>query len=474
MNVTRQPKSSHNDVILVELTKEDYQSGFEKKLKKYSKEMTVKGFRKGSVPLGMIKKMYGESILAEEINHLADHALNDFVKENSIKLLGRPMLAESQEMLDIQPNEDKSYQIQFEIGYEPSYEIKLTGKTFDKYEINVTPEMVEKELDNVFNYFTKLEDSTEPIADGDTFYFKVSNANGFDSESFATTDELTTLGREQIVGKKTGDILEVLLGDIFDNAKLNIKRYILNLKEDTDMSDEDFAGNYTLEITNVKKKQKPSELTPEQISTITRDEKKNTMEELKIQLEDDIKLQYSNLSTNYLRNDVHEYVVAETEIDLPADFLKRWIVSEKENKLDATAVEKQYSDIEKSIKWDLITSKYALDNQIKVEIDEVREDYRNRYMQYFLQSGYMPQQEQMNKFIDDAMKDQNNVRKTFESILDAKVLDKMIENIAIKPVVYTEEDFVQESKKRNEKKAAHHHDHDHGHDHDHDGHDHQH
>lgn len=465
MNITRETKSTNNDIIQIELTKDDYLAGFETKLKKYSKEMSVNGFRKGAVPIGMIKKMYGESILAEEINHLADNALNDFVKENSLKLLGRPILAESQELLDIKPNEDKAYQIKFEIGYEPSYEVNLGGKVFDKYEIKVTPAMIEKEVENVFNYFTKSEDSTEPIAEGDSIYFTISGPTEFSSESFSSTEELSDAGKKEFIGKKVGDQFEGKVSEFFNNEKLNVKKYILNLKDDADMSDEDFGGMFSIMITTVKKKTRPTELTAEQISMITRDENKNTLEELKLQLEDDIKLQYANLSTNYLRSDVYDHVVPETKIDLPSEFLKRWIVSEKENQLTAEKIEKEYDGIEKSIKWDLITSKFALDNQIKVEIEEVRNEYGNRYLQYFMQSGYTPPADQIDKFIDDAMKDQNSTRKTFESILDAKVLDKMIEGIQTKKVEFSEEDFVAESKKRSERQAkAHSHEEEHVHD----------
>ena len=111
--------------------------------------------------------MYGESILAEELNHLADQALQNFIKENNIRILGRPMLADNQEMLDIKPSEDKAYTLNFEIGYEPSYTIALDGQ-FSKYEIKMTKEMVEKEIEAVKKHFTKLEDSADPIAEGDT------------------------------------------------------------------------------------------------------------------------------------------------------------------------------------------------------------------------------------------------------------------------------------------------------------------
>lgn len=468
MNVTRETKSAQNDILKIELTKEDYGVGFEKKLKKYSKEMSVNGFRKGAVPLGMIKKMYGESILAEEINHLADHALQDFVKEHNIKLLGRPMLAEGQELLDIKPNEDKTYQINFEIGYEPDYTIAVEDYTFQKYEIQVTDEMITKELENVKLHFSKLEDSAEPIAEGDTLYYSFNNEKEIKGESFCSTDELTEAGKAILIGKKMGDKFDGKAMELFDNTKLDVKRYILNLTTTSDEIDVQLNENIGFEITNVKKKTTPETLTPEQISQITRDESKTTIEDLKASLEADIKLQYSNLAQNFLRNDVYEYVLENTKIDLPVDFLKKWVVSEKENNLTTEKVEKEFESIEKSIKWDLITSKFALENNVKVEVEEIKNEFKTRYMQYFLQSGYNPPAEQLNKFADEAMKDQKNVRKTFEQLLDTKILDGMINLVKTNAVTYSEEQFIEESKKRNEKRqATHHHDHDHDHEHDH-------
>jgi trigger factor len=451
MNVSRETKSTANDILLIELTPEDYKQGFESKLKKYSKEMTVPGFRKGMVPVGMIRKLHGQAILAEEINNLADKALNDFVKENSIKLLGNPILADDQAELELKPTEDKSYQLKFEIGYEPNFSINLAGNVYHKCEIDVTKEMVDKEIENVFAHFTKLEDSADPIEEGDTFYFDLNNANEIKADSFASTEELTEAGKTQFLGKKVGDSFEMKLSDAINNEKLNIKKYVLNLKDESTMSDEEFNGPFTVSLTNVKKKVKPAELTSEQVQQITRDESKTTTEELRIALEDDIKKQYDNLATNFLRNDVYEYVSTNTAIDLPTNFLKKWLVSDKQNNITEDAIDKDYINIEKSIKWDLITSKFALENGIKVEIEDVKNEFRNRYLGYFANSGYNPPADQLDKFVEDAMKDQNSVRKTFESVLDVKVLDKMIEGIQTKAIKYSEEQFVAESKSRSEK-----------------------
>lgn len=452
MNVTRELKAAQNDILKIELTQEDYKEGFEKKLKKYSKEANIKGFRKGAAPAGMIKKMYGESILADELNHLADQALQNFIKENNIRLLGRPMLADNNEILDLKPNENKSYVLNFEIGYEPNYTIALDGN-FTKYEIKLTEEMVGKEIENVKKHFTKLEDSADPIAEGDTIYFNFDNGSDIKGESFCSTDELSADGLKAFISKAMGDKIEGLAMELFNNEKLDVKRYILHVHESSEEIDAQIAMKMTFEITNVKKRVTPEELSSEQITQITRDESKTTMEDLKSSLEADIKKQYDELAKNFLRNDVYEHVLNNTQMELPTDFLKKWIASEEENKMSADVVEKEYENIEKSIKWDLISAKFALENNVKVEIEEVKNEFKTRYIQYFMQSGYNPPADQLDKFAEEAMKDQKSVRKTYEQLLDTKVLDGMIAQVKTSGVSFSEDQFIAESKKRNEKRA---------------------
>lgn len=451
MNVTRESKSAQNDLLKIELTPEDYKTVFEKKLKEYSKSANINGFRKGHAPMGMIKKQYGESILANELFNLADKALNDYVKENNIRLLGRPMLPQEEETLDIKPNEDKSYSLNFEIGFEPSYTIALDAE-FTNYEIQVTTEMVEKEIESVKNHFTKLEDSADPISEGDTIYFNFDNSENLKGESFCSTDELTEVGKSLFLSKKLGDKVEGLAMEIFDNAKLDVKRYILHIHDTSEDTELELDKGLSIEITNVKKKVRPETLTEEQIKQVTRDESKVNMDDLSASLKDEIKKQYDQLAKNFLRNDVYEYALENTKMELPSDFLKRWIASEEENKMTIDTVNKEYENIEKSIKWDLISSKFALDNNIKVEREELKDEYKTRYMQYFLQAGYSPQAVELDKYAEEALKDQKNVRKTYEQLLDNKVLDGMIAQVKLKTVPFSEEDFTAESKRRNAKR----------------------
>jgi trigger factor len=251
-----------------------------------------------------------------------------------------------------------------------------------------------------------------------------------------------------------GDKAEGLAMELFNNEKLDVKRYILHLQDSSEEIDAQIVKSLTIEITNVKKRVTPETLAPEQISQITKDESKTTMDDLKASLEADIKKQYDELGRNFLRNDVYEHALENTKMDLPVEFLKKWIASEEENKLDKEAVEKEFANIEKSIKWDLISAKFALEHTVKVEMEDIKNEYKTKYIQYFMQSGYNPPADQLDKFVEEAMRDQKSVRKTYEQLLDTKVLDGMIESIKTKVVSYTEDEFVAESKKRNEKRNA--------------------
>ena len=314
--------------------------------------------------------------------------------------------------------------------------------------------MMDKEIENIMKHYTKLEDSADPIAEGDTIYFNFDNGADLKGESFCSTDELTEAGIKSFVAKKMGDKIEGLAMELFNNEKVDVKRYILHIQEASEEVDTQIAKSMTFEITNVKKRVTPETLTPEEVSQVTRDESKTTMEDLKQSLEEDIKKQYDELSKNFLRNDVYEYALENTKMELPVDFLKKWIASEEENKMSPEVVEKEFVHIEKSIKWDLISAKFALENNVKVEIEEIKNEYKTRYVRYFLQSGYNPPADQLDKFVDEAMKDQKNVRKTYEQLLDTKVLDGMSSQVKTKSIAFTEDEFVAESKKRNDKHSA--------------------
>lgn len=451
MQITKESKALLNDIVKVHIQKDDYLPGFENKVKKYSKTVDVKGFRKGMVPSGMVKKMYGDGILAEEINALIDQSLDKFIKENNIKMLGRPIPSESQEQIDLKWQENKDYTFEFEIGYQPEITLDFGKHVFKKYELNFDASIVEKEMENVTKYFQKLEDTTEPIKANDTLYFKLTDGKEFTTDSFCSTNDLTEAGNAAFIGKKVGDKVEGKAFDLINNEKLDVKKFIFSLKAEDTLDEALENESLTFEITNVKTTVVPKELTSDQIKLITRDENKTTLEELKLFLGDEIKAQYVNISKNYLYTDIYKFIIEDYKMDLPMEFMKKWLVSEKDNNLTPEAVEKEMSNIEKQVKWDVVSNQFATQNEIKVEFEEIKNEFANRYYSYFAQSGYTPDSAQIEGFVKESMKDQKQVQKVYETILDEKLLSKMAEGVKTETVLMTEEEFVAESAKRNEK-----------------------
>jgi len=451
MQITKESKALLNDVVKVQIQKDDYLPGFENKVKKYSKTVDVKGFRKGMVPVGMVKKMYGDGILAEEINALIDKSLDNFIKENNIKMLGRPIPSESQEQIELKWQENKDYTFEFEIGYQPDITLNFGKHVFKKYELKFDVSIVEKEMENVTKYFQKLEDTSDPIKENDTIYFKLTDGKEYTSDSFCSTNDLTKAGSKAFIRKKAGDKVEGKVFDLINNEKLDIKKFVFNLKAEETLDPALENENLTFEITNVKTTVVPKELTADQIKLITRDENKTTLEELKLFLGDEIKAQYVNISKNYLYTDIYKYIIEDYKMDLPMEFMKKWLVSEKDNNLTPETVEKELSNIEKQVKWDVVSNQFATQNEIKVEFEEIKNEFANRYYSYFAQSGYTPDPAQIEGFVKESMKDQKQVQKVYETILDEKLLSKMAEGVKTETVLMTEEEFVTESAKRNEK-----------------------
>jgi trigger factor len=455
MQIIRENIAPQNDVLKITIETADYKSKVEQSLKKYAKNADLKGFRKGHAPFGMVKKMYGTSILADEVYKTAEESLFNYVKEQEIKILGKPIMKEDHEKLDLDIDKDHDYTLEFEIGYEGEFSIEYGKKALVKYEIDLNAVDIDKEIERVKEYFAKNEDSEGPIKEKDIVYFDIKDGEDTLTSSFATTDEMTSEGVALFLGKSKSDAITANIHNTFDSTKTNIEKYILN---DTPIETE---KDYTLSITNIKTRNIPTELSAEDIAKITNNPDKTSMEDLVEMLKDSISKQYERTAAIYLKNDTYEAVLANTEIPMPIEFLKRWL--KNENSVDEHTLTHHFDDVLKTMKWDIISNRVARENEVAVSREEIREQFANQFKDYFVQMGQMPNTDFIYDFVDkNEMNDKEKVRKTYETIFIDKVLDKMVEGAKINVQKLDEEAFKKESERRQElmnQKNEHHHDH---------------
>jgi len=455
MQIIRENVAPLNDVLKITIETADYKEKVEQSLKKYAKNADLKGFRKGHAPFGMVKKMYGTSILADEVYKSAEESLFNYVKEQDIKILGKPIMKEDHEKLDLDIDKDQNYTLEFEIGYEGDYTIGFGKEALVKYEIDLKAGDIEKEVERVKEYFAKNEDSEGPIKEKDIVYFDIKDGEDVVTSSFATTEEMTKEGVALFLGKSKSDTIAANIHKAFDATKTNIEKYILN-----DMPIE-ADKEYTLSITNIKTRNIPTELTAEDITKITNNPEKSSMDDLKEMLKESIAKQYDRTASIYLKNDTYEAVLANTDIAMPVDFLKRWL--KNENSVDEHTLTHHFDDVLKTMKWDIISNRVAKEGEVAVTREEIREQFASQFKDYFIQMGQMPNTDFIYDFVDkNEMNDKEKVRKTYETIFIDKVLDKMVEGATVKVQKLDEEAFKKESERRQEllnKKNEHHHDH---------------
>ena len=194
----------------------------------------------------------------------------------------------------------------------------------------------------------------------------------------------------------------------------------------------------------------PNELSQEQIAQITRDEQKNTVEDLKEFLKKDIENQYETVSNNFLYDDIYKFITRELAIDLPEDFLKRWITNRNDYKIDAEKFESEKDMYCRQFKWEITTLQFAKKHEIKVSFDEVRESFVGSYRNMLMQYGMPAEDQFIDNMLKETLKDRKKVEEAYQKLLDDKIFAKMAEMVKTKAIKKTEEEFTESSLKRKE------------------------
>lgn len=458
--VSQQNIDKNYDKIVVQLTKEDYLPEVEKALKTLSKTANIQGFRKGMVPTGHIKKLYGQNVFVDEVLKSADAQLSKYIIDNKIEILARPLPAQNQDSLHFDINHPTDFQLEFEIGLRPQFEIPLitSQQTVPFYKVTITDDMVNFEVEelrfkhgeiqtidkvenenNVLSIDLNVEHEEKPIKR--SFLLKY-----FSSEA-----------QNLLMGKKENDNITLPLNQLFnDNFKNQILKDLhLHAHEEK---------NATLTIEKIEQIES-AELKEEFFNKIFPGQEIDTEEKFKEKIKTEISNHWQKESRIYLHNELFDKLIHDTNIELPQTFLKRWLsISGEENK-PMELVEKEYPTYEKQIKWQLITEKIIHDHKVEVRNEEMEMAAKMQVINYFAQYGQTPSVDE--EWIDEFAKKQLGDKKFSEQLYHQILTDKIfytIDNlINLQETEINREDFI---KAAQEQSKHDHHDHDH-HDHDH-------
>jgi len=447
MNIVKEDKSQQISVLKLTIGKEDYESGVNATLKDYQKKVKLDGFRPGKVPFGMVKKMYGNYVLVEEVNKLVSKSLSGYIKENNLNILGEPMPSET-EQKDINWDKDAEFEFCYDIAVAPELDIKLSKKNKnDYYLIQVSDEQLNQQIEQLCSrYGSQMTvDETEgtEVVKGDLVQV---DANGEVMENGHSKDDASMLlsmirkedKLEQFKGKKIGESIVFAPMDVLDN-EVEVSSFLNVAKEQKELLD----GTYKFSIAQILRFQK-AELNQELFDKVFGEGEVTSEEELRAKIKADMQERFLVNSDYKLLADMKDKLVKANPMDLPEEFLKRWLLAINHDKKDVTPekIEEEMPHFLEDVKWQLVKNKVVSDNNIEVTSEEMIEAAKGFARQQLQQFGmFNPPEEETEKWGMEILKNQDEARKLAETEIDKKLVAYIKETIKLTDKEVSLEEF---------------------------------
>ncbi len=433
-------------LIKVVLQEEDYREQVDKELKGLQKKAQMPGFRPGKVPIGLVKKLYGKSVLVEEVNKILADALFKYIKDNNLNVLGNPMPDQaSADAIDWDSQD--AFTFEYRVGLAPGIDLELTEEIeVEMHQIKVADEMLEEQLkhvrqrfgkmsnpgtaeeeDVVMGEFVEMQDEKTPMTDGHTH-----SANVF--IRFIRDEKV----KNEFIGSKAGsevvmDVLKAVESESEAAGMLGLK------KEELD----GYGPLFRFTVDSISRLE-PAELNEDLYKKVAPDQEITTEEAFREFLREQIGKEYQNDADKHFRNLTRERLLEETKLELPEDFLKQWILSnDEEKKLSAEEVEKDFEQYADSFRWQLLENHLIEKYGIQVPPEEVKAHVEHYVKQQLKQYGQMDvPQEMLDQYVQNIMSKQEEMKKVHDHLYDEKLMALYKEKLRLKEVPISYEDFV--------------------------------
>jgi len=424
--VTRENIGLLTDKIIVNVAKGDYLPSFEKALKNYGKQANIPGFRKGMVPAGLIKKMYGNSVFTDEVLRTVEKELTTYMTNEKLEIFAQPLPLPENDARQIDMSKPDDYSFAFEVGLKPAFNLADLGTAkLTRYKVEVTPAMIDEEVDrqrtrngkmtepgtvtddeNVLNLqFTETDAAGQPVEGG------VSKDNSLLVKYF---NEAT---RPKWMGLKKDDSLVLQLSSAFDEKE---KEWVLNdlglSKEDPAAADKYFKATLT-KVGLIEK----ADLNEEFFKAAAPNKDIKTEEEFRNYIRDEIQAYWDGQSGNQLQHSLYHVLLDHTHIEFPEAFLKRWMQTGGEHPKSQAEVEHEFPSFVSQLKWTLIVDKVAQENNIEVSPDDIREFAKQQLFGYMGMPAGGEEQPWIADYVQRMMQDRKFVEETVHRIRTDKV-----------------------------------------------------
>jgi trigger factor len=443
MNITQEKIDSLNAIVKININPEDYQPRVDKAIKDHAKKAKIPGFRPGMVPASHIKRMYGKSILVDEINNMLSDTLNKYIETEQLEVLGQPLP---------QLDEDKQYNWDFADNFEFNYEVGLApdfnidfsaADKLTQYVIKVDEETLASRIKNIRRSYGKMT-NPDVSADDDVLYGELVQLSpdgsvfedGISNTASVRLDQVKDEAvKASLIGLKKGDEITLNIQKAFDNDAAKVAG-LLKIDEETAA---DLKSDFRLTVKNVNRLDE-SDLNQEFFDKLFGEGTVTTEEEFRAKITEELEGMMQQDAERKLQDDIYKYSLDKVQFELPDEFLKRWLKATNE-KLTAEELAGGYNDFAKNLKWTLIENKVIKEQNIDIQYDEVFELAKIRLDQQFRMYSPTPlSDEQLGQYTVQYLQNKENANKIFEEVKAFRVFDyiKSVVTLDKQEILYTD------------------------------------
>ncbi len=439
MNIVREQRGENNSLLKITVTPEDYAQEVDKALREYRRKANIPGFRPGMVPMGIVKKMYGKGVLAEQSYRKASNAAFEYLQKENIDYLGDVIPSEEQGDFDFENGTD--FEFVFEIGEAPKVELALSEKDKLTYHaIAVDKKMHDDYRSNYLRRFGRLVDAEEVTAD-EALSVTLDNGEMNVSDAYVGLISMSEEERAPFIGKKVGYKTTVNVNELYKNpsqraAVLQVKEHEL----------EGINPEFSLEITKIRKFAEP-ELNEEFFKMAFPSGDVKSAEEFEAYIDAQISSELRRESDYLFTLQLRDYLVKKAGLKMPEEFLKRWLYTINEGKFSMEEIGKDFDQFLKMFTWNYLQKHFIKEENISVEKEEAEREAKALAAAQFAQYG-MPSapDEMLGGYAERILADKEQAQKIYEKLYEVKVVEAVKAKIGVTEKAVSADEFAKLAK----------------------------
>lgn len=445
MNITQETMNDNHLKLVVNVLPEDYTGQLSEEIKSLSKKISLKGFRPGKVPVGMTKKMYGNSVLAEHLDKLLNDSVLNYIREKDLKVLGQPIPFEVRHQpLDV--NNLQPYDFGFELGLIPPFELpELVGKTMEKKVLDISDDMIQEEIERIQSMYGQRS-MPEKVGADDILYgeWKELNDEGSFREggitavsSFALKLIKDDVSRELLMNLNKTESTDISIRTAFGN---DMELIIHNILRTDHHAAEQMGERFRFTLNNIHHIDK-ADLDQELFNKAFGEDVVHNEVELKEQVKNKLAGEYEKYANSRFDREIQDFLIAETSMNLPVDFLRKLInAGKKEN--DVPLDDQQMAEALQQVKWDLIHDRMVRDSGIDVTGEDLAERAKTDIANYYGgMSFFEDKQEELNRLAHSLIADEKYVHRLKDQLLNDKIFEMLRSKITVVEKPVSQHDF---------------------------------